>query len=272
MTEGRLEIAVIHEVFFGDGAGERLDAALGAACDDGAELAVLPELPLDPWVPATREVRDGDAEEPDGPRHRSLSAAAARAKVAVLGGAIVADHGARRNRALLFDRRGALVSRYDKLHIPLEDGFWERDHYEPGDGLTPPCDRFGMRVGLQICSDVQRPQSLTALAAMGAEVLIAPRATPAGSYDRWLTVLRAAAIASACYVVSTNRPRPEHGVDIGGPSVVVAPDGTLLIETEAPLTRATLQRDAVTAARGDYPGYLDVRAGLYGKIWSSLKP
>ncbi|NIM00655.1 MAG: hypothetical protein GTN89_07195 [Acidobacteria bacterium] len=272
MVDGRLRIALIHEVFFGDGATERLDAALAEARSEGAELAILPELPLDPWIPATREVRDEDAEPRDGPHRRALCGAAVRAGIGVLGGVIVAENGARRNRALLIDAQGAVVSRYDKLHIPLEPGFWERDHYEPGEALTPPCDCFGLRIGLQICSDVQRPQSSTALAAMGAEVLFAPRATPPGSYDRWVTVLRAAAIATACYVVSTNRPREEHGVAIGGPSVVIAPDGTVIIETEQPVTQATLERAAVTAARADYPGYLDVRADLYGKIWSSLSP
>ena len=57
----------------------------------------------------------------------------------LLGGAIVAEGGMRRNRALLADAEGEIVSSYDKLHVPCETGFWERDHYEPGLALTPPC-------------------------------------------------------------------------------------------------------------------------------------
>jgi len=270
MADGRLNIALVHEVFFGEGAAERLDAMLAEAKAGGAELVVLPELPFDPWVPASREVRGQDAEEPDGPRHRMLWTAAERAELGVLGGAIVADNGVRRNRALLADADGEIVSQYDKLHVPCESGFWERDHYEPGLGLTPPCEVFGLSVGLQICSDMQRPQLVTALAAMGAEVLLAPRATPPGSFERWCTVLRANAIASACYVVSVNRPRAEQRVEIGGPSVIIAPDGTVLVETVEPLTLATVERESVVAARKDYPGYLDVRADLYTKTWGSL--
>ena len=270
MTDGQLSIALIHDVFFGDGAVERLDGLLDQAKAGGGELAVLPELPFDPWIPGTREVRDADGEAPDGPRHRWVCAAAKRAGLGVLGGAIVAENGVRRNRALLADATGEIVSRYDKLHVPCEAGFWERDHYEAGLELTPPCDRFGLTLGLQICSDMQRPQTVTALAAMGAEVLLAPRATPAGSHERWRTVLRAAAIAGACYVVSINRPRPEHGVEIGGPSLVIAPDGDVLVETVEPLTVTTLGRDTVAAARRDYPGYLDVRADLYARTWGSF--
>ena len=270
MSDGSLTVALIHEVFFGDGAKQRLDEVLNHAREAGADLALLPELPFDRWVPATRDVEDGDAEAPDGPRHRWLAAAARRAGIGVLGGAIVNDAGIRRNRALLVDAGGERVAEYDKLHVPLEDGSWERDHYEPGSQLTPPCETFGLRLGLQICSDMQRPQSVTALAAMGAEVIVAPRATPSSGYERWRTVLRAAAVAGACYVVSINRPRAENGVPIGSPSLIIAPDGEVLVETEQTLSVATLDRQAVETARRDYPGYLDVRADLYADVWQKL--
>ena len=76
MTDGHLNIALIHDVFFDGDAVERLDTLLDAAKAGGAELAVLPELPFDPWIPGTREVRGGDAEESEGPRHRRVCAAA----------------------------------------------------------------------------------------------------------------------------------------------------------------------------------------------------
>jgi len=263
MTKGRLSVAMIHEVFFGEGAGERLDTMLARGREAGAELALLPELPFDPWIPATQNVTDGDAEQSGGPRHRLIRTAAQQAGISVLGGAIVDDGGVRRNRALLADAGGEIISAYDKLHLPYEEGFWERAHYEPGKGLTAPCDRLGLRLGLQICSDMQRPQMVTALAAMGAEAILAPRATPSSSHERWRTVLRAAAVASACYVVSINRP--------GSPSLAIAPDGEVLEETSAPLTVVTLERTAIEAARADYPGYLDVRAGLYAETWAALE-
>ncbi len=270
MSKGRLKVALVHEVFFGDGAKERLDAMLEQAKSGGAKLAVLPELPFDPWIPGTREARETDAEKPDGPRRALLCAAAKRAGLGVLGGAIVDDGGSRRNRALLCDAAGDIVCEYDKLHVPSEEGFWESDHYEPGTALAPPDCSFGLDAGLQICSDMQRPQAVTALAAMGAEVIFAPRATPPGSHERWRTMLRAGAIAGACYVVSVNRPRPEFGVQIGSPSLVVSPDGDVIVETTAPLTHAVLERSAVLAAREDYPGYLDVRADLYAEAWGAL--
>ena len=52
--------------------------------------------------------------------------------------------------------------------------------------------------------------------------------------------------------------------------IVIGPDGDVLVETVEPVTHATLERETVTAARKNYPGYLDVRADLYAKTWGSL--
>jgi len=272
MAAETMTVALIHEVFHGPGREQRLHERLGQARRRGADLALLPELPLDPWVPASRNPRDGDAEPPDGPRQRLLAAAARAAGIGVHGGAIVHDaaSGERRNRALLLDATGRLVATYDKLHLPCEPGFWERDHYGPGDEPPHRVDGFALALGLQICSDLQRPAGTQLLGALGAEAILAPRATPPESYERWRTVIRADAITSASYVVSVNRPAPEGAAPIGGPSIAVAPGGEVLAETTEPLALLRLERAAVAAARRDYPGYLDVRAELYARAWAAL--
>ena len=267
-----MTVALIHEVFHGADGPERLARRLEEARRGGAELALLPELPLQPWIPATRECREEDAEEPGGPIHRLLAEAARNGSIGVMGGAIVREpaSGRRFNRALLFDAQGRLVERYDKLHIPCEEGFWERDHYEPGDEPPRRVDAFGMPFGLQICSDLQRPQGVWLLGAAGAAAVFGPRATPPGSYERWRRVIRADALLAAAYVISVNRPAPEGGVEIGGPSLAVGPDGEPLVESTDPVAWVTLEQSKVLAAREDYPGYLDVRAGLYARAWSDL--
>src|SRR5687768_657364 len=134
-----LTIALISDVFHDAAGPARLKDRLRAARAQGAALAVLPELPLNPWSPATQVRREDDAESPEGPRHQVLAAAARETGVSVIGGAIVRDPktGKRHNTALVFDRAGTLVARYRKVHLPEEDGFWETKHYEPGDALSP---------------------------------------------------------------------------------------------------------------------------------------
>jgi predicted amidohydrolase len=263
---------MIHEVFPGRLASERLPARLAEARQAGADLAVLPELPLDSWVPSTDQPRETDVEDSDGPRHRSLANAARHAGIAVIGGAIVRDSetGQRRNRALVYDGSGRLLGSYDKLHVPSEEGFWEAAHYSEGLHSPTPIEGLALPFGIQICSDLFRPAGCQLLGAQGAMAIFAPRATPLSSYTRWLGIIRSNAITSGAYVLSVNRPAPEGDARIGGPSVAVGPDGEPLVESTEPVTVVTLERTAVERARREYPGYLRVRASVYADAWSRI--
>ena len=267
MAHDTLAVALLSEVFTDAAAREKLPAVLEGARVRGAELVVLPELPLHPWSPASAQARAEDAEPPTGPRHRALAVAAREVGVAVLGGAIVEEGGVRRNRALLFGRDGSLVASYDKNHLPNEDGFWEAAHYQPGGAPPKPAWVDGFAIGVQLCSDLNRPELGHALAAAGALAIVGPRATEAATWPRWRLVLQATAMTACAYVLSVTRPRPEHGVPLGGPSFVAAPDGTVLLETNDALALVTLERSAVHAARRGYPGYLTVRPELYAQAW-----
>src|SRR4029078_8547402 len=104
-----------------------------------------------------------------------------------------------------------------------------------------------------------------ALAAAGALAIVGPRATETATWPRWRLVLQATAMTACAYVLSVTRPRPEHGVPLGGPSFVAAPDGTVLLETNDSLAMVTLERGAVPASRKGYPGYLPLRPQLYAR-------
>ncbi len=265
--------ALITEVFPGEDAEQRLATRLVEARREGATLALLPELPLQSWCPLSKTPRDEDAEPPGGRRHAVQARAAARAGIGLVGGAIVRapESGARCNVALVLAADGRLIETYAKLHLPDEEGFWEAHHYEPGEAPPRAIDAFDLSLGIQICSDINRPSGAQILAAQGAEMIFVPRATPAESYERWKLVLRAAAVTSAAYIVSVNRPEGEPGVNVAGPSLAIDPYGQVLIETTEPVRGVSLQRAVTQAARRDYPGYLALRSGLYGRAWRDLE-
>jgi predicted amidohydrolase len=270
-SDGRLTVALVSEVFWQpDGLG-RLDATLDEAARRGADVALLPELPLHPWRPATKEAVDDDAEPMDGPRFTAQAAAARRAGIGLVGGIIHRDEAGRRtSRAVVFDAGGTLVSTFEKLHLPEEPGFWETSHYEPGSAVARPIDAFGLPIGIQICSDTNRPEGSHLLGALGAEAILIPRATEEKTYQRWKVVFRSSALTSAAYVLSVNRPDPESGVLIGGPSVAIDPSGQAMVETTDRLAVVTLDHAVIEQARVAYPGYLPVRAELYAEAWSEV--
>jgi predicted amidohydrolase len=271
MPNATLTIALISDVFFSHDGADRLRARLSEAKTRGAELAVLPELPINPWSPATQTARDEDAEPPEGPRHRLQAAAAREVGIGLVGGAIVKEPstGRRHNTALIFDATGRLRATYAKLHIPEEPGFWESSHYEGGTKMPAVIDAFGLDIGVQICSDMNRPEGSHLLGALGAHAILGPRSTEQRTYPRWRVVWQANALTCASYILSVNRPAPEQGVLIGGASIAVAPDGEILVETTDPVSVVTIDRARVEQARKDYPGYLAVRADLYAAGWAA---
>ncbi|HEY7464526.1 MAG TPA: carbon-nitrogen hydrolase family protein [Candidatus Limnocylindria bacterium] len=270
--DGKLTVALISEVYWQpDGTG-RLRDRLAQAADRGADLAVLPELPLNPWSPGTKERRDDDAEPMDGPRMTIQREAAAEARIGLVGGIIHEDAATKRrtSRALILDRNGELQATYEKLHLPDEPGFWEPAHYDPGTEPPHRIDAFGMPLGVQLCSDNNRPEGTHLLAAQGAMAVLIPRATEEATYQRWKVVFRANALTSCCYVLSVNRPDPEQGALIGGPSVAVDPSGNIMVETTDTLALVTLDASAISTAKTRYPGYLPVRARLYADAWADI--
>ncbi len=270
-TDGRLRVALISDTFHEPDGVVRLKQTLAEAAGRGADLAVLPELPLNPWSPATKAPNVDDAEPMDGPRATAQREAAAEAGIGLIGGIMHrAEDGRRTSRALVIDRAGTVVASYEKLHLPEEEGFWETSHYEAGSEPPHAIDAFGVPVGVQLCSDVNRPEGTHLLGAQGAAAVLNPRATEERTYGRWKTVFRANAMTSCCYVLSVNRPHPEGGVQIGGPSVAFDPSGELLVETTDRLALVTVESPEVGKARRRYPGYLPVRARLYADAWDEI--
>jgi len=272
MLRQTLTVAVVTDAFPEEADRPRLLELLKEAKGRGGELAVLPEIPLNPWSPATKVPLENDAEEVGGPRQRFQAQAAAEVGIALLGGAIIRDpeSGVRYNTGLLYDDSGTCLATYRKVHLPEEEGYWETSHYEPG--MEPPSVIGGlaMPVGMQLCSDVNRTTGFQLLAAQGAEAVFAPRCTPPQTYDRWRLVLRANAVTSCTYVVSANRPAPVPDGLIGGSSIAIGPSAEVLVETTAPLALVTLDRDVVRAARVEYPGYLKVYPELYARGWEGV--
>ena len=270
-ADGKLTVALISEVFWEPDGAQRLKQRLAEAAGRGADLAVLPEIPLNPWSPATKDARDDDAEPMDGPRAKAQSEAAAEAGIGLVGGIIHrAEDGRRTSRALVFDAGGAITATYEKLHLPEESGFWETSHYEPGTAAAQRIDGFGLPFGVQICSDNNRPEGTHLLGAQGAMASIVPRASEEKTYQRWKTVFRSNGLTGCMYVLSVNRPYPEGGVLLGGPSVAVDPSGVVLLETNDQLALVTLDARTVTDARRAYPGYLPIRARLYADAWNEI--
>lgn len=265
-----IRIALVSEVY-----PDRFDALLedlGAAADAGARIAVLPECPAQGWAPGGSEPSDLDCEPAGGPRDAWQALAAREAGIALLGGGIErCPDGQRRNAAVLWDASGLERLRYHKMHVPDEPGFREAAHYVPGTEPPSVIEIEGLRLGVQICSDNQRPDGAMMLAAQGCDCILNPRATEVGLLDRWKTIWRSNAMVSGCWILSPNRPRPEPGTPLGGPSLAVDPDGEVVVETTDRIAMVDVDAEAVARSRSRYPGYLAIPSATYAAAWATLQ-
>ena len=172
------------------------------------------------------------------------------------------------NRSLLVDPTGAVVARYDKLHVfdvdlPNGETYRESASVRPGDAATVADTPWG-RLGLSICYDVRFPHLYRALAKTGAAMIAVPAAftRPTGE-AHWETLLRARAIETGAFVLAPAQGGAhEDGRQTWGRSTIVGPWGEVIAKAEHDepcVVPATLDLNAVQKARQAVPSLLHDR-------------
>ena len=166
------------------------------------------------------------------------------------------------NRSLLIDPTGAVVSRYDKLHVfdvdlPNGETYRESANIRPGDAAAVADTPWG-RLGLTVCYDVRFPHLFRQLAKAGGSMIAVPAAftVPTGE-AHWETLLRARAIETGAFVLAPAQGgQHEDGRKTWGRSTVVAPWGEVIakLDHDDPgVLHATLDLSAVARARAAIP-------------------
>ncbi|WP_419815408.1 carbon-nitrogen hydrolase family protein [Glacieibacterium sp.] len=172
------------------------------------------------------------------------------------------------NRGFVIDDTGAIIARYDKIHLfdvdlPSGERIRESSGYAPG-GQAVVTSTPWARLGLSVCYDVRFPPLYNALAGAGAELIAVPAAftRPTGK-AHWHILLRARAIETGSFVVAAAQTgEHEDGRATYGHSLVVDPWGEVLLDMgEAPgLAVLDIDLDAVAAARGRIPALANARS------------
>ena len=85
------------------------------------------------------------------------------------------------NTAAVIDADGNYLGKYRKNHIPQVAGFWEKFFFKPGNLGYPVFKTAYCKLGVYICYDRHFPEGWRALALNGAEYVVNPSATVAGS-------------------------------------------------------------------------------------------
>lgn len=144
-----------------------------------------------------------------------------------------------RPACLVYDPAGAMIARYDKMHlfdVQVEDKqaqYSESKSFEAGDEVVLVDTRVG-RVGLSICYDLRFPELYRRLLEGGAEILTVPSAfTRVTGEAHWEVLLRARAIENQCYVLAANHGGVHNAKrETFGHSMIVDPWGRILAQVD----------------------------------------
>ena len=202
-------------------------AACRRAKEMGADIALFPEMWSDGYaLPQEKQALDALAVAADGAFVRAFGRLAGELRMAVSITFLEQHEPRPLNSIVLFDRNGAEILHYSKVHTC---DFDEEKILSSGEEFYVAdldIGRDTVRVGAMICFDREFPESARILMLKGAEVILAPNACPM-EINR-LSALRTRAYENMLAVATCNYPQGQP--DCNGHSTVF--DGVAWLRDE----------------------------------------
>ena len=206
-------------------------AKLEEACQTDADLILLPECSYPgylmgavvdtSWEPRLFELLETVSQK-----------AAAYGKYIAIGVSYPED-GKLYNSAVVFDRKGTRLGRWDKSNLFHFDRQW----FTAGEKFPVFETEFG-KIGVMVCADNRIPEIPRILRLQGAKLiidcvnLVAYSARPDQiANPQYTFMFKTRALENGCYIAAANKVGVEdHTVTMAGRSCVAGPDGTLIAE------------------------------------------
>lgn len=171
------------------------------------------------------------------------------------------------NTSVVFDPTGKLLCRTYKMHpfsLVKEHHFYNR-----GESL-PVFELGAFNAATPICYDLRFPEIFRQATFRGANLFLVTANWPVERKAHWRALAIARAIENLSFVVAINRVGSGGGMTYPGGSLVISPNGDILMETDASECVAVVDvdRTEVTAIRERYGFLNDMRAEMYPDLFS----
>lgn len=227
------------------------------AAAKGAQMIVYPELALTTffprwYMPDWNEVDTWfEREMPNGATMPLFDRARELGMAMTFGYAELTPEGRRFNTSILTNRKGEIVGKYRKVHLPghveydTERAFQhlEKRYFEPGDLGFNVWRNEGAIMGMAICNDRRWPETYRCMGLQGVELITIGYNTPsvnsqmsAEGLEKRLfhsdLSLQSGAYQNATYVVGVAKAGVEDGHPLMSGSIIVDPDGFVLARAE----------------------------------------
>ena len=214
------------------------------AAKKNAKIICLPELFLSPYFCQTENHSKFKlAEKIPGPMTNTYCKLAKELSVILMISLFEKKlTGFHHNTSIVINEKGKIISKYRKMHIPDDPGYYEKFYFSPGDlGFKSTKTRYG-KIGSLICWDQWFPEAARLTALKGAEILFYPTAIGwhpkekkkfgKAQLNAWITMQRSHAVANGVYVAAINRIGFEkiknRKIQFWGNSIIIDPYGNIL--------------------------------------------
>ena len=196
-------------------------------------------------------------------------------------------HGFYHNTSVVINDIGKILSKYRKMHIPDDPGYYEKFYFTPGDlGFKSIKTKFG-KIGPLICWDQWFPEAARLTALKGAQIIFYPTAIGwhpkekkkfgKSQLDAWLSIQRSHAIANGVYVAAVNRVGLEKQgskkLEFWGNTIVFDPSGNIVVSSRQKEKTLICDIDfkKVENVRRHWPFFRDRRIDYYKGILNNPK-
>ncbi len=247
------------EVSDGEPVPERIERAIGLTAAEArtADLVVLPEL----WHTGAfaLDAVSRHAQPLDGDLVTRLRGVAAEAGVWIHGGSFAerTQDGRVFNTSVVLDPSGDVAAVYRKIHLfGFDEG--EAAVLSAGTQVVTVPTPLGV-TGLATCYDLRFPELFRALTDRDATAVVIPSGWPQRRIAHWTLLARARAVENQTFVLACNTAGTHAGVEMGGRSLIIDPQGTVLAEAgmQEQVLRAEIDPDQVDQWRAAFPVLAD---------------
>jgi N-carbamoylputrescine amidase len=200
----------------------------------GSDLLFFPEIQMTPFFPQY-ERRNVDAYAMDlrDERILGLRERCARNRLYASPNLYLQLGKDRFDASLWITPEGELQGIAKMVHVVQAKNFCERDYYTPSDDGFKVFDAPWGKVGIVICFDRHLPESIRTCALMGVDLVIVPTAnTKDEPMEMFEWELRVQAMQNNVFIAMCNRVGAEGEMRFSGESIVVDPNGEVVVKAD----------------------------------------
>ena len=171
---------------------------------ENIDIIVLPEVWAVGWL--CSKFNEQAEDENNSPTLDFLKNIATSFNSYVFGGSFVRklDDGSLRNTCPIFNRKGNLIAKYDKMHLFTHLGADEGKYVKIGQKPVM-VDIDGVKAGVSICYDIRFCELFRAYSSNGAKILINMAAWPLSRPHHWKHLQAARAIENQCFMIAASQ-------------------------------------------------------------------